>query len=220
MPLLLARQSPVLGIWKITELWQDMLELFTDKALFADDVRLIQSDKRKQEWLAVRLLVKYLTSSEIPVRYRENGAPFLATFQLHISISHTKGYAAVILNGNPRPGIDIEYRSERAWKLRKRFMNENELQMITLLNNTNQSVDGSALYKQITLATLCWCAKETVYKSLQETGVDFINHLHIVPFSLSEKGSFSLKETKTNQQKTYLIHYQTNEDFIITWTNG
>jgi phosphopantetheinyl transferase len=202
MPLLFAQQSPVIGIWKITEPWQDMLELFSDKAILAEEVRQIQSDKRKQEWLAVRLLVKQLAGSEIPVCYKENGAPFLLNSLYNISISHTTGYAAVILSKNPHPGIDIEYRSERAWKLRQRFMGEEEL---TFLNG------------EATLATLCWCAKETAFKSLQASEVDFIDHLHISPFAFCEKGSFPLKETKTNQQNTYIIHYQTSESFIVTW---
>ena len=228
MPLLLAHQSPTMGIWKITEPWQDMLELFENKAVYAEEIRQIQSDKRKQEWLAVRLLLKHLVGTELTVGYRENGTPFLINSPYHVSISHTKGYAAVILNRDAYPGIDIEYRSERAWKLRQRFMDEKELNMLASLNDNSlpandrlsrQITLADRLSRQITLATVCWCAKETAFKALRETEVDFINHLHITPFALSEKGSFLLTETKTPDPKTFLIHYQVTEDYVLTMIN-
>ena len=46
---------------------------------------------------------------ETPVAYHPDGIPYLPDADLHISISHTKGYAAVLLDTQPRIGIDIEY---------------------------------------------------------------------------------------------------------------
>jgi len=233
MPLSLLVPSPIIGIWEIVESWQDMLELFNNKALYADEVLKIKSDHRKCEWLAVRLLIKYLTEAETPVCYKENGSPFLSDNQYHISISHTKGYAAIILSQYPHPGIDIEYRSDRAWKLRSKFLNVDELALIdlihsrfrlenepfrqqTILLSTNQTAPNPSPL-QTALATLCWCSKETAFKALQESEIDFINHLHIEPFIISEKGILLLKETKTKKQTTFQIHYQLSNDYIITW---
>jgi len=216
MPLSFLVSSPVIGIWEIVESWQDMLELFQNKALYANEVLSINSDSRKREWLAVRLLIKSLSGEEIPVCYKENGTPFLADSQYHISITHTKGYAAVILSQYPHPGIDIEYWSERAWKLRTKYLSEAELELLDSMNQTGSN--PSSL--QTALATICWCAKETAYKALQEIEIDFIKHLHIEPFTLSEKGIISLKETKTDKQTTLQIHYQLTDDYIITWFEG
>ena len=206
MPLAFRSQSPVMGIWKITEPWQEMLDLLQNKTNYAIEVLNIQSENRKCEWLAVRLLVELLAGSACFVSYKENGAPFLQN-NLYISISHTKGFAAVILSQNAYPGIDIEYRSERALKLCGKFLSEHEIALLPENDITSQA----------TLATLCWCAKETAYKALQETGIDFIKHLQIAPFTLCEKGILSLKETKSPNQKTYPIHYQVTEDYILTW---
>ena len=202
MPVFQTNQSPAISIWKITETWQDMLELFQNKALYVDDVCKIQSDKRKCEWLAVRLLLKKLTGKEMLIGYKENGKPFLENNFYNISISHTKGYAAIILTEHTNPGIDIEYRSDRAWKLRRKFLSTEELKLL--------NPDPRAL------ATICWCAKETAYKALQENEVDFINHLHIAPFTYSTKGVFFLNESKTQKQETYAIHYQVTDEFVIT----
>ena len=236
MPLSSIVPSPLIGIWEIVEPWQDLLELFQDKTLYADEVQKIKSDNRKSEWLAVRLLIKHLTGTESLVCYKETGAPFLADNRYHISISHTKRYAAVILSHYPNPGIDIEYRSDRAWKLRMKYLSTDELELLEpirpdgqtgnkqlrleMIFDSSNQINSDTSAQQTTLATLCWCAKETVYKTLQETDIDFIQHLHIEPFILSEKGVFTLKETKTNKQATFQIHYQLTEDFIISWTNG
>ena len=217
MPILLTQESPVMGIWEITEPWQDMLKSFQHNDDYYLDANRIQSDKRKQEWLAVRLLLKHLYETEAYIDYRDNGAPILQNSQYHISISHTMGYAAILLSENHNPGIDIEYRSERAWKLRKKYLGEKEFEMFALLHESEQKTGNNALSKHIDLSTLCWCAKETAFKALQQTEVDFIEHLHILPFTLSSRGVLLLKETKTSQQQTFNINYQIAENYIITW---
>ena len=181
--------------------------MFQNPTWVAEEVRCILSDSRKCERLAVRLLIRDLTGLEMKVCYKANGAPFLADSPLNISISHTKGFAAVFLSKLPHPGIDIEYQSERAWKLRTKFLNAKE----------QAFVDQNPYSQQVLIATICWCAKETVYKSLQETEVDFIKHLHISPFTVSDTGSLLLKETKTSAQETYQIHYRITDDYILTW---
>ena len=216
MPLLSVQPSPpIAGVWKITETWRDMLALFQDKDLYASEIDKIQADSRKREWLAVRLLVKHLTGRELPISYRSNGAPFLSGQPDHISISHTKGYAAVILSETPLPGIDIEYRSERAWKLRAKYLSDNEIEQCKMIASCQ--TDPLLSPAQETLATLYWCAKETAYKALQASGVDFIKHLYLEPFPLSATGVFALKATLSASTSTYTIHYQITEDYILTW---
>ena len=226
MPLLHTYESPVMGIREITEPWQDMLRSLKHNNLYSKEVDKIQSDKRKQEWLAVRLLLQHLCGPDIYIDYRNNGTPFLKGSLLHISISHTKGYAAVILSENKNPGIDIEYRSERAWKLRKKYLSDKEtgvflsLSSYADLNNQNHiESDAGIKHKpnHTDVATIFWCAKETAFKALQQAEVDFIEHLHILPFTLSDEGFLILKETRTPRRQTFIINYKIAEDYIITW---
>ena len=193
-----------------------MLALFQNKTLYADEVLKIQSDKRKSEWLAIRLLIKHLTDAEMLVDYKDNGAPFLKNNPCNISISHTKGFAALILSKLTNPGIDIEYRSERALKLCNKFLNVKELEQLSALAAYSAPY-SSTVVRQSTFATACWCAKETAFKALQEKAVDFIEHFHIMPFTLSDSGIIRLKETKTPKQEIYHIHYQVTDDYIVTW---
>jgi phosphopantetheinyl transferase len=123
MPLFLKHTKPLWGVWKIEESPDELLSRFEQRAadLLPADMR---TEKRKQEWLAVRLLLKELLGEEARIAYQPNGAPCLPEKNLHISISHTKGYAAVILNGESPTGIDIEYLNDRVLKVRSRFMSE------------------------------------------------------------------------------------------------
>ena len=88
-----------------------------------------KSEGRKSEWLSVRVLLKELTGSEPDILYHDNGAPYLPESSLHISISHTKGFAAVLLSPNKPVGIDIEYRSERIHRIKSRFLSETEFEL-------------------------------------------------------------------------------------------
>ena len=214
MPLLFTQNSPAIGIWKIEESSQEMLESIRKNENYPrdidHDVNNIKLEKRKQEWLAVRLLLSHIDSPASYIDYLESGAPFLRNNLYNISISHTTGFAAMILSNKEKPGIDIEYHSGRAYKLREKFLGNIEMEMFDLLNDTSH-------YNIETLATLCWCAKETAFKALMQTEVDFIEHLHILPFTLSDKGEFSLKETKSPLQEVFNIKYHITEDYIITW---
>ena len=226
MPLLLTYESPLMGIWEITEPWQDMLESLRYNNNYSKEANKIQSEKRKQEWLAVRLLLKSLSRQETSIDYHDNGAPFLPDNSHHISISHTNGYAAVLLSKNQNPGIDIEYRSDRAWKLRKKFLSDKELgsflsfsDSVNLSMHSHDKCDDNArrIPDTIDFATLCWCAKETAFKALQQAEVDFIEHLHILSFALSGEGVLTLKETKTSRKQTFTINYKIAENYIIAW---
>ncbi|MDR1116324.1 MAG: 4'-phosphopantetheinyl transferase superfamily protein [Tannerella sp.] len=198
-----------MGIWEISESWQELFDSLINKDVYYSEMNKIQSDKRKQEWLAVRLLLQHLSGSETYIRYRENGAPFLSGNTYNISISHTKGFAAIILSENTNPGIDIEYHSERAWRLRKKYMNEDELKFIAPLFDNQKATDE--------IATICWCAKETAFKALGETDVDFAEHLHVEPFRLSKEGFLMLKEKRTGQNQRFRINYQVTESYLLTW---
>ena len=47
--------------------------------------------------------------------------------------------------------------------------------------------------------------------------MDFIRHLRIFPFSLSEEGEFEAREYRTGRQERYRVRYVTHPDFVLTW---
>ena len=122
MPLLMKHTGPLWGIWKIEEPSEVLFALLQNRKEYLPQLELIRTEQRRREWLASRVLLQELTGGSALIAYHPNGAPYLSGSSLHISISHTKGYAAVLLQDHPAAGIDIEYRSERVSRIRSRFM--------------------------------------------------------------------------------------------------
>ena len=115
------------GIWKTSESLEELLALLPHKEKYEEGIGKFTAISRKLEWLAVRVLLYTMLGEEKEIHYYSNGGPYLADGSFSISISHTKGYVAVLL-GEPgkRVGIDIECYSERVRKVAHKFMREDE----------------------------------------------------------------------------------------------
>ncbi|MDR2470323.1 MAG: 4'-phosphopantetheinyl transferase superfamily protein [Tannerella sp.] len=204
MPVLLQNVSPLWGIWKIEESWKELLAQSEQPDRYLPFLSSYKSDSRKAEWLAVRLLLKALTGAETTVAYRPDGSPFLPDLSFHISISHTKGYAAVLLHPDRPVGIDIEYCSERIRRVTSRFLDGREL---TLLGKNPSTAS----------LLICWSAKETVFKMTGQTAVDWQKDIHILAGDFSRTcGSLTLRETLSSQPVTRRIYYGTTPEYVIT----
>lgn len=164
-----------------------------------------KGDHRKCEWLTVRLLLKEMLGEEKEIRYHDSGKPYLADGSYHLGISHTKGLVAVILDRNLQVSIDIEYVSPRVENIRQRFMSRAEEENISLRN------------ERIHLL-LHWSAKESLYKFLEDTRIDFQKHLHILPFDpqMNEWASFRSKINFPAKEYEPEIRYFATEKYVLT----
>jgi phosphopantetheinyl transferase len=198
-------KGTIWAVYNIMENSGELLRLLDKKELYLAYLQSVTSESRKREWLAVRVLLKNILQEEKEILYYANGKPYLADYSYHISISHTKGYAAVALNKVHPVGIDIEYFSSRASKSYSRFMNNEEYLQVSPENMETQLL-------------LHWSAKESLFKILGESHVDFKSCLHISPFQLilGNLSSFSAHETKTETNHAYTIHYLANETYVLT----
>lgn len=193
------------GVWKIEESEADLLACLSDKAMYADGLAKLKAPHRRIEWLAVRVLLAHLMGCEAEVAYMPNGRPYLVGNQYSLSISHTKGYVAVLLSSSTSlVGIDIEQTGERVRKVAHKFIGPNE--KITLY-------DGSDVWSLL----LHWSAKESMFKCLDTPEVDFIAHLHIHPFQVQASGTFQAHESRTPSTQEYSIHYLLHPDFVLTY---
>jgi 4'-phosphopantetheinyl transferase EntD len=205
MPLLQKYTSPLWGIWKIEEQWEQLLALSECPALYHSFLDKCKSASRKAEWLAVRLLLRELAGSEITIAYHNNGSPYLPDSEYNISISHTKGYAAVILGRDHPVGIDIEHRSERVQRIRSRFLNEVECDWL------NDASTETLL--------ICWSAKETAFKMAKQRTADFRRDIYIHPFELSsaKTGYLTVQETLTVESAIYRLKYAATPAYVVTY---
>lgn len=194
----------ILGIWKIAETVEQLLSLFPDglKKRAERHIGRIRSEKRAAEWLSVRLMLFLLLEDEKIVRHLNDGRPYLTDGSYNISISHTKCYAAILLNKTKVVGIDIEEISDRVHRVSSKFISEDEY-----------------VYEPLSKVhmLLHWSAKETMFKMMEEREIDFKQHLHLTKFIPEEKGIIDAHETKTDHQTRFSIRYEVHPEYVLTW---
>ena len=189
-------------IWKITESVDELLQEIQHPDTLVDFLK-IKTDKRKLEFLAVRVALKKLLNKEFYIFYTEEGKPFLDENQFNISISHSKNWVAVAVHSSKQIGVDIECWSDKIPKLYKRFLNEEE----------QRSLSNGTDVKQLQIA---WSAKEALYKIIGKTAVDFANQLQIFPFE-AEKENGELTAKHLVSGKLYSLHYHQNLDYVLVY---
>lgn len=192
------------GVWKMEESVDRLLSLLPSPEKYEAELSRFTAPHRRREWLAVRVLLYRLLGKEQTISYHSNGKPYLADRSYFISISHTRGYVAVILSPSEEVGIDIEQYSPRIHKVAPKYMRPDEV---------------ATFYKgEDTWSLLLhWSAKEVMFKCMNTCEVDFRKHLHVLPFDVEESGAFSVCEYRTARQAEFLIHYLLHPDFVMTW---
>ena len=120
------------GLWRTEETWTELLAGLTRRDAYRPFLDGVRSDGRRAEWLAVRALLRAMLGDPEPiVAYRPEGDPYLPDRpDLHVSFTHTRGYAAAICACTPAVGIDIERPTPRILRLRDRFLNTDELDLL------------------------------------------------------------------------------------------
>lgn len=196
-------------LWAIREIKEssdELLELLDKKELYLPSLQGMVAENRKKEWLSIRVLLRDLLNEEKEIIYSGTGKPSFADHSYYISLSHTKGFVAVILSKDHPVSIDIEYHSPRVKKIRTQFMSENEE-----LNVDKKNEETHLL--------LHWSAKECLFKMLDMEAVFFKENLHIKPFvpALHSHASFEAYETRTEQQQTFSIRYFVSDQYIISY---
>ena len=192
------------GVWKVDESVEQLCSMFQEFSIYEEGFSRFSSESRKREWLAVRVLLKELCGSEKVVAYHPSGKPYLADGSMHVSFSHTRGYVAVALHPSSEVGVDIEQYGVRVQKVASRFVREDERVSIE---------SGDEIYGLL----LHWSAKETMFKLMEEVAVDFVDHLHVLPFTPKESGEFEACEYRSGRDRKFLIHYDTHPDYVLTF---
>ena len=195
------------GIWHLTETSDVLQSSLSAKSCDPTELAQFKSPSRQLEYLAVRVLVKHLTGQEHKIAHHPSGKPYLVDHSLNITVSHTKGYVAVGLHPTKEVGIDIEQKSDRVLNVITRFVRPDEFPGLKKLSKDTQ----------LLMYLLAWSAKETMFKVLNTSEVDFIEHLHVAKFRIQTTGVFIGHEFRTPSKRTFAIHYQTHADFVLTY---
>ena len=181
-------KEAIIAIWHITETVKTLQELLP-KSQVTKDFLLLTIEKQQTEWLSSRLLLymvaEYLGVAVQNIRKDEFGKPYLQTNlqEYAISISHAFPYAVIALHTQKNIGVDIELRSTKLEKIAKRMFHSEELQWATTLQDF----------------ALLWCAKEAMYKWYGKRGIDFRQHLRVIPTHTKHVGKFSFPDSSQHE---------------------
>ena len=195
------RDDSIIGIMPIVTDSDTLLSYLEKKDIYRLYLEKM-SENRKREWLSVRVLLKEILGEEKIIDYLPSGKPYLTDGSWKIGISHTKEYAAVILDKKNEVSIDIEHISPRVNKIQSRFMNEKEKQSLSQIN-------------ELIHILLHWSAKESMYKILDDEKIEFKTQLLLNPFEpkTNEWSKFKAKA----KESEFTVHYFVSDDYVLTY---
>lgn len=210
MPLFWTITQPYfrVGIWRMEETSDCLFAMLPDgEACRAEALSRFSSPVRIREFAAVRALLHRMEPSAGPIAYHPSGRPWLPQSGLHLSVSHTCGYVAVMLSPRADVGVDIEHYAERIMKLRSRIVGPAE--------------QARSCYEVL----LHWSAKETAFKMMDCQEVDFLRHLCVsglpevrVTDEPQPGNRFRLTASHPACRRVYDVGFWAHADFVLTYS--
>lgn len=165
----------------------------------------ISNENRKQEFIQTRKL-RNETIGKVEILYNEDGKPLLTDSDDFISISHSQKYIG-ILKAPFNVGLDMEELNERILKVKKRFLNDEELGLF-----------GSSIEN----LTIAWTLKEAMFKLNDRKGIDFRKELLVVEKTefgylgmMLDIDGWRLVNLKTLQKENLIISYNFEPSKLI-----
>ena len=195
-----------LGLWQMDESPEQLFDLYPHLLPYRSSLDdKYKNDGRKLEFLAIRALMyemlrvngasKGLLSHAGDFTHNGQGKPLFRGY--HVSISHTKGYAALILSKKSEVAVDIEYMSDRVERIASKFLRKDE---------RADSLDAKLVH---------WCAKETVFKLFSEENLLF-EEMRVKPFDTMSDWACDVENLKRG--KTARVDFELAMDFVLTYS--
>ena len=189
------------SVWKITETFEELLALVPKECADAC-LENFASEKRRMEWLAVRVMVSGLFGPDARVVYDVAGKPSIDGFDGAFSISHTDGYAAIACSRDSEVGLDIELASRNLLTVAGRFM-QREL------------LDGMLADEANRVALCHWCSKEALFKITGNLGGNFKENISVACPVVEECGSFPVEVVGLGCDASFVADYRFDEDLLL-----
>lgn len=200
MPLILIEDifpDVKLGLWKMDESVED---LFIQNPLLALQKERVydscSSDQRRREVFTVHQLIYDMVWDDVELFHDESGRPYLSN-GLNISISHTRGCAAVIVSSCFKVSVDVEYISERVNRITDKFLRMDE-QAETLIDKL-----------------IHWCTKETLYKLYPNNHLAFMDMQLLSIEGNDHNGIITAKNLVCD--KIQDVYYRSFDNFVLTY---
>ncbi|BAO54689.1 4'-phosphopantetheinyl transferase family protein [Nonlabens marinus] len=195
------RSNTRVYVWEITEseAWlRSGIELSQNSV---ERLITMSSEVHRRGFLSIRHLLLQAGYSDKQLYYDELGKPHLEG-EKYISITHSFELTAIIISDSPT-GIDIEKRRDKIQRIAVKFVNY-ELQFIAQKTN------------KVSLLTVIWGAKESMYKCLGQKGLGFFEHCKVEPFSM-ESGETVSRIDFGEIQKSFDTYFQEILDYTLVY---
>lgn len=178
-----------MGLWRMDETPERLCTLFPHLQQLSLPSR---NEGRQREFLSIRALLTLMTHrDDLLIDHLPSGKPVVEGY--HISISHTRGYAVLILSDAENVAVDVEYRSDRVGRIASKFIRPDE---------PAATIDDMLLV---------WSAKETLYKLHSSDSLDYFEMRSSAPHD----GCLSVENMK--QKKVVSISYEFTDDYVLTF---
>ena len=159
-------------VWKITETLE---ELSANSKLNDHSISRLanmKSELHQRGFLSVRKLLAKAGYSDFDLYYDQFGKPNLNDGK-HISISHSHECSAIIIS-DKIVGIDLELKRDKIAIIAHKFMDCD-------FPLNKESAD------YISILTVNWGVKESVFKIRNEPGISFKDHIYVCAFEMNAK---------------------------------
>jgi len=201
--------STKMGVWHITE----------PEDFFLASVpvqREIKHWHKRLQHLAGRLLLKEMYP-DFPVEMiliADTKKPFLKYEPFHFSISHCGDYAAAIVSKTHRVGVDVELLNTKIEQIQHKFTDDEELKIFPAEPVIRADSFQYSTF-DIRYLTLCWSAKESVFKWWGRGEVDFKKDIVLKSIAgLAEQGTV---QCIFRNEFALNIHYLFFNNNFLTW---
>ncbi len=197
-----------ISVWEVTESEDDLLKLVSIPNDELEELYLTRSEARRKEKLAVRALLNTVFEEKVYLGHHDNGSPFIQNNSIHISITHTNRFVAIITHPTEDVGIDIENIERDFSAVEKKALSEEERE------------DLSEKHRNLHLA-IYWCAKEAIYKRMSQHGVDFAKQMEVDKFNPKDEGEIDATFIdKDGEEEEFELEYEVFDNHVMVWLVG
>ncbi len=190
-------------IWKIEETETQLLEQVFLHPSDQNRFNRISHERSRIEFLALRCCLKDYYGENPEVYYEETGKPYTKNGD-HISFTHTRGFAGVIISKTSPVGIDLELHRDQILRIAHKFISPREGATIKDMN-------------RIEHLTFYWGAKEVAIKITGNHHLSFIEQLQVMPFDYKPCTSSSVNIYNTTGLQKAEVHFEKIEELSLSY---
>ena len=197
-------ENSTIGTWLMTESCEEMQMMIALTDSDQKEFEKFTSPRRRKEFLAVRLLLAAMMGQPGEIIHAPSGRPSLKDHPGHISISHSRDIAAIIRSDFPA-GIDVEETGRNMTDIARRFLSEEE--MFWIMKSRDPQL----------ARTLCWSAKEAVFKMAGIPHLDFKNEVSIGEVQPVGNGKTHAVVDRNGVCTGFDLNFFLTENNVVTW---